>query len=135
MVRAITPPIMNSLIVCFCHRLRSYLIKWPAALVLLCFGALVQPVSGQVSLSGTVTNLATGRTLQGARVAIKSTSQEAITDSQGVYRFNEIALGDLTLVASYTGLDTVEVPMAVAAGAPVTGTLENTIHVPGQGSK
>lgn len=118
MVRAITPPIMNSLIVCFCHRLRSHLIKWPAALVLLCFGALVQPVTGQVSLSGTVTNLATGRTLQGARVAIKSTSQEAITDSQGVYRFNEIALGDLTLVASYTGLDTVEVIMAVAAGAP-----------------
>jgi len=29
MVRAITPPIMNSLIVCFCHRLRSHLTKWP----------------------------------------------------------------------------------------------------------
>ncbi len=68
------------------------------------------------TLSGLVTNSATGRTLEGALVVIQGTGRQALTDNQGVYRFTDVAAGSATLSVSYTGLTTVEIPVVVAAG-------------------
>ncbi|MBI4625201.1 MAG: hypothetical protein HY736_18525, partial [Verrucomicrobia bacterium] len=64
--------------VCIC-------IQWTAVAVLLFSGFFAPSVMAQATLTGTVTNSATGRTLEGARVVIKNTEREVITDSQGVY--------------------------------------------------
>lgn len=54
-----------------------------AGLVLL---ALLAPAVAfaQNALTGTVTNTATGRALEGARVTIAGTARETLTDAQGI---------------------------------------------------
>jgi TonB-dependent receptor len=71
------------------------------------------------ALSGIVTNSATGRTLEGASVVIKGTNREAVTDRQGTYRFENVPPGTITLVVSYTGLSTVEIPIEMTSGPKV----------------
>ena len=68
------------------------------------------------TLTGTVSNSATGQNLEGARVAIKGTPREVFTDSQGVYRFLDVPPGSVSLSVSYTGLNPVETSVNVAAG-------------------
>ena len=68
------------------------------------------------SLTGTVTNAATGRTLEGARVTLQGTDREALTDQQGVYRFGNINPGSLALSVSYTGLDSAVVSVTIPPG-------------------
>ncbi len=105
--------------------------KYPIALLFACLavalaptpavhgaGAPAQSASGQETLSGTVTNVATGRTLEGARVTIQGTGRSAITDSQGVYRFPDVAPGSVVLSVAYTGLITMDVPAEIVAGRP-----------------
>src|SRR5262245_49659965 len=86
------------------------------AVLLFCAG-LAAPSALAETLTGTVTNAATSRTLEGATVTIKGTTREVVTDRQGVYRFDNIAPGPVTLSVSYTGLSTVEVPVSVTPGA------------------
>ena len=69
----------------------------------------------QETITGIVTNAATGRALEGARVVIQGTNQEAITDSLGVYSFPSVPVGSVNLAVSYTGLDIAVVPVVVAA--------------------
>lgn len=58
------------------------------------------------SISGIVTNSATGRALEGARVVVQGTTKETFTDKQGNYRFFGVPAGRVVLSISYTGLDT-----------------------------
>src|SRR5688572_11496193 len=60
---------------------------WFAATVMLPPAVYAAAVAGDATLTGVVTNSATGRTLEGARVVLQGTGREAFTDSQGVYRF------------------------------------------------
>ena len=83
----------------------------------------------QASLTGTVTNAATGRSLDGARVAIKGTDFEAIADFQGVYRFDNVPAGNAVLTVSYTGLSTVEVPVDLASGRATRRDIELTSDI------
>lgn len=87
-----------------------------AAVFLLFFGMLAQSAIAQATLLGTVTNAATGRTLEGARVTIKGSQIEVTADSQGVYRFDNVTTGNVLLAVSYTGLKTVEVAVAMVPG-------------------
>src|SRR5215207_7242932 len=64
-------------------------------------------------LTGTVSNAATGQNLEGARVMLKGTTREAVTDNQGVYRFDDVTPGSAVLQVSYTGLQTIDVPVQV----------------------
>ena len=91
-------------------------LSWTALAVLFFSGFLARSAVAE-SLSGTVTNQATGRTLEGARVAIKGANSEVITDSQGVYRLANISTGITVLTVSYTGLKTVEVAVTVESGS------------------
>src|SRR5438876_854840 len=80
-----------------------------------CLAMMAPSMFAQGKLTGTVTNSATGRTLQGARVFIQGTGRQALTDEEGVYRFDDLPAGDVILSVSYTGLNTLEVPVQVRA--------------------
>ena len=90
---------------------------WTAASVLLfCFGLIAQSAHAQATLTGTVSNAATSRSLEGATVTIKGTNREATTDREGAYRFENVSPGSVTLSVAYTGLTTVDVPVVVTSG-------------------
>ncbi len=79
-------------------------------------GAGGQAASSQQTLIGTVTNSATGRALEGARVVLQGTGREMLTNGQGIYRFDNLAPGGVVLKVSYTGLNTVDIPVDVKPG-------------------
>ena len=68
------------------------------------------------TLTGTVRNSATGRTLEGARVFLQGANREVFTDEQGTFRFTNVAPGQAMIEVTYTGLDTVSMAVAVGAG-------------------
>ena len=72
----------------------------------------------QSTITGTVTNAATGATLEGARVELQGTGRQVTTDSLGAYRFQNVPPGNTVLTVSYTGLKTTEVPVTVSAAGP-----------------
>ncbi|MEY4940726.1 MAG: hypothetical protein RIQ93_2461 [Verrucomicrobiota bacterium] len=80
------------------------------------YGASNAPAAqaGTSTLIGTVTNTATSRTLEGARVVLVGTGRETSTDITGTYRFSNLAPGTVTISVSYTGLKTAEMPVTVA---------------------
>ena len=80
--------------------------------------AIVSPVFAQGSLTGTVTNAATGATLEGARVVLKGTGLETTSDGQGVYRFENAPPGSAVVSVSYTGLSVTDMAVVVSATAP-----------------
>ncbi len=71
----------------------------------------------QTILTGTVSNAATNRTLEGARVTIVGTDRAVLTDNQGVYRLANVPPGDLVLSVSYTGLERMNIPVSVTPGS------------------
>jgi hypothetical protein len=87
-------------------------------ITLLGLAAVASRASAQETLAGNVVNEATGRALEGARVALQGTQRETITDRQGAFRFDNLAPGPVTLLVSYAGLDPANVPVTVAAGQP-----------------
>lgn len=89
--------------------LRAHCTTW-LLLLLLAPGLLAQSL-----LTGTVTNAATGATLEGARVVLKGTNLETTTDALGIYRFPNVAPGRAVVAVSYTGLSTAEEAVQVAA--------------------
>ena len=68
------------------------------------------------TLTGTVRNSATGRTLEGARVFLQGANREVFTDEQGTFRFTNVPPGQAMIEVTYTGLDTVSMAVAVGAG-------------------
>jgi len=81
------------------------------------------------TITGVVTNVATGRTLEGARVTIAGTGREVLTDNRGAYHLANVPPGSLTLSVSYTGLDTRTVPVSVAAGVSANYDIELTAEI------
>lgn len=75
--------------------------------------------AAHATLTGVVTNAATGRTLEGARVVLQGANREVVTDNHGVYRLADVAPGPATLSVSYTGLNPMDVAVVTAIGAVV----------------
>ena len=99
-------------------RRRTSRSPWAAACnLLLGFGLAAYSASAE-TLTGTVTNSATSQNLEGARVVLTGTGRETITDSQGVFRFDDVTSGAVVLAVSYTGLKPVETPVVVTSGSP-----------------
>jgi TonB-dependent receptor len=80
-------------------------------------------------LTGTVTNAATGATLEGARVVVRDRNLETTTDALGIYRFEGIASGNVVIVASYTGLLPSEAAVTVAPGSSTRRDLGLTADI------
>ena len=78
-------------------------------------GSAMTAAAGHEMLSGTVINAATGRVLEGARVAIQGAGREILTDEQGIYRLVDLPVGPQILSVSYTGLDSQLIPVTIEA--------------------
>ena len=81
------------------------------------------------SLTGNVSNLATGNLLEGARVEIPALNRAALTDKTGRYVFSELLPGAHEIVVTYTGLDPARASVNVAAGAPATRNFDLTTGI------
>ena len=93
--------------------LRALSSRW----LILSFVVMCGSAWGQGSVTGTVTNSATGALLEGARVQLKGTDREVSTDNTGTYRLTNLPAGNAVLTISYTGLTAVEVSVVVGDGA------------------
>ena len=89
-----------------------------AALLIIYFAAVTHSVLAQSSLTGTVTNSATGRVLEGARVSVKGTNVQAVTDRSGSYTLENLAAGPVVIDVYYSGLDTATANTTVQPGPP-----------------
>lgn len=73
--------------------------------------------------TGTITGrvqLPTGQYLNQATVAVKGSTLSTSTDSFGVYRLTHVPAGPVVIQVSYTGQETTDVPLSVAAGGNLT---------------
>lgn len=88
------------------------------ALLFAAFAVIAGSAFAQHTLTGTISNAATGQNLEGARVVLKGTGRETLTDQQGVYRFDNVPAGAAVLQVSYTGLQPVEQAVQVTSTGP-----------------
>ena len=111
-------------------RTRTAFSQWAVIFALLmCFNLAAQSAFAQETLTGVVTNAATGRTLEGARVVLQGTGRETTTDRTGSYRFQNVAPGSVTVSVTYTGLNPLEIPVVVSAGGANRGDAKLTADI------
>ena len=70
------------------------------------------------SLSGVVSNAATGNLLEGSRVELPVLNRSVLTDNTGRYVFPDLPAGTYAVGVSYLGLDKVNVEVTVADSTP-----------------
>ena len=80
--------------------------------------------SGTGAIVGRVLNPSTGEYIRNAEVRIQDTPQVAVSEDGGYYRFPQVPAGEVTLVASYLGHETVTTRVNIAPGAPTTHDFE-----------
>lgn len=73
-----------------------------------------------VTMSGQVTDLATGAALPGATVSIVGTPYAAVTNVSGLYQITNVPAGTYTVSASFIGYQTSSRTVTVAPGMPGT---------------
>lgn len=78
--------------------------------------ALAQGEAALGTISGRVSNAATGVYLSNAEVTIEGLDRRTTTAQGGTFVFNNVPAGDYNVSVSYTGLDTLSLPAAVLAG-------------------
>jgi hypothetical protein len=81
------------------------------------------------TISGNVSNLATGNLLQGARVEIPALGVSALVDETGRYVLGSVPAGTHELVVTYTGLDTTRATVAVTADQTATRNFDLTTGI------
>ncbi len=68
------------------------------------------------SISGTLLDFESNNApLMFAKVLIKETGTEALSDEKGVFKFENLNEGEYTLVSSFTGYDTKEIKITVVS--------------------
>jgi iron complex outermembrane recepter protein len=72
------------------------------------------------TITGQVFNPYTGQNVRYAEVSIVETSASATTDAEGMYRFNNIPVGQATVTLLFTGYEFQTVKVNVTAGGTVT---------------
>ena len=78
------------------------------------------------TITGYVSNAATGNLLEGARVDVPQLGFTTFTDSTGRFTFTRVPAGTHQVVASYTGLDKITSAVSVTAGAIATRNFDLT---------
>lgn len=68
------------------------------------------------SLSGTVTDTASGRPLDAVRVNVAGTALQGVTDTRGVYRIANVPAGEVKLQARRVGYKAMERILTLGAG-------------------
>lgn len=90
---------------------------------------LLAQSTGAGRLSGTVSNVATGRLLDGVKVEIIGLGLSTLTNTDGHFFFAEVPPGEHELAVSYLGLDPVKEKVQVQAGVAQTRRIELTSRV------
>jgi hypothetical protein len=94
---------------------------------------LVAPLAAQTSLTGTVSgrvsDLATGKSLQGAVVKIGGVNAVVYTDAEGRFTLAAVPVGPHKVEVDYVGLDPYSTAVTVAAGQTtgVNATLDSNV--------
>lgn len=101
---------------------------WRACFVLLLSASAQLWAQNTGTISGRVSNQATGDLLTSAIIRLEGSTITAVSDRGGVYSIQAPA-GLQTLVVSYTGLDTMHVPINVVAGQTVNRDIALTSDV------
>ena len=91
--------------------------------------ALSAPFASAATLSGNVSNLATGNLLQGARVEIPALGLSAFADETGRYVLPAVPPGSHEVVVTYLGLDSQRAVVAVSADQPATRNFDLTTGI------
>ena len=81
------------------------------------------------TISGNVSNLATGNLLEGARVEISALGISSLVDETGRYVLGSVPAGTHELVVTYTGLDPVRATVAVTADQSATRNFDLTTGI------
>ncbi len=106
--------------------LLATLAAWISLAVTLVSGA---QGSGVGSVSGTVSNAATGNLLQGAKVEVRGMTQAAFSDRTGHFELSGLAAGEHELIASYVGLEFQTAVVTVGPGAPARQDFNLTSNI------
>ena len=77
-----------------------------------------QPATG--TITGRVLNEGTGQYLRSAIVTVVGTNISTVAEAGGVYTLTRVPAGLARVSVAYAGLDPIEVPVTVSAGATVT---------------
>ncbi|WP_414664030.1 TonB-dependent receptor [Horticoccus sp. 23ND18S-11] len=107
-------------------RARRLLVHLAFVVSLVC-GA--RAADGTATLSGNVSNLATGNLLEGARVEVPALKLVVLSDNTGRFVLSALPAGTHEIVASYTGLDSMRATVAVAAGQAVVRNFDLTTGI------
>ncbi|MBI5692286.1 MAG: TonB-dependent receptor [Verrucomicrobia bacterium] len=87
---------------------------WPAL-------SLAAPApAGAGTLSGTVSNAATGDLLEGVRVSVPTLDRTVLTDHTGRFLLADVPAGTHAIVVTYTGLDSAREDVTILAGQTAT---------------
>ena len=100
---------------------------WAASAALLIVPA-VQAAEGG-SISGTVTNSATGNLLEGARIEVPTLGLRVLSDNTGSYIFSGVPAGAHEIVVNYIGLDVVKTIVNVSASQRAVRNFEMTTGI------
>ena len=92
-------------------------------------GALAAPAPGTATLTGNVSNVATGNLLEGARVGIKALGREVLSDATGRYVLSSLPAGSHAVTVSYAGLDPVSITVDVSPGGAVIRNFALTTEI------
>ncbi len=84
------------------------------------------PAAPAATLTGNVSNVATGNLLEGARVEVPSLNLTAFSDNTGRYVLTALPPGTHEIVVTYVGLDSVRSTIAVSDTAPTTRNFDLT---------
>ncbi|MEO7507540.1 MAG: carboxypeptidase regulatory-like domain-containing protein, partial [Pyrinomonadaceae bacterium] len=91
-----------------------------SAAILLTAPISLHAQSGTGSVTGRVSNAATGNYLENAELRIAGTDRVTYSTSGGRYVFSEVPAGPIKISSSYTGLDLLEQTVTAVAGESVT---------------
>jgi TonB-dependent receptor len=86
-------------------------------------------ITGSGVITGRVLNKATNQYLSDAIVVIEGTTIQAVTDSNGVYRLENVPVGSVRLSASYAGLDDMTREVSVPADGSANADFDMTAQV------
>jgi iron complex outermembrane recepter protein len=127
---------MNPLPASACHvlPLSSRRLARLSALALLCVSlGFISSRSAHAAEPGTITgsvsNTATGNLLEGARIELPRLGRSALTDETGRYVLTSVPAGTHELVVSYIGLDSVRAEVTVGGGGRVVRDFDLTTAI------
>lgn len=102
-------------------RIPSFPLIPPRLFVLVSLCLLGYTISAQTlgTLTGRITEGASGKPLLGATVALRATQQGMVTEQDGSYRITRISPGEVQVAVSYFGYTTIDTVVSVPSGSEV----------------